>query len=249
VGESERTTKQSFDRISTLNPSLPPHVHPLPFTHSYLLTITRVHTPFFIIPTFITLLFLHNIVITPSSNMSSPLSKISSFAYDDMPSPASWLSSPASKKMHSPASKLSSSASKMSVAKFEKTPTKSEMYSPIPKKSAHKAKTASMDSKCTTFSDIIRALDETHDRIASMGVKEMKQDRVDSLRVLEGGHPKGTHLRAFDTKKYMKDYENGDITLLQIQVAANATKLPEEHRADWIAVNGSEYLRFLLPHV
>ncbi|KAI4845743.1 hypothetical protein E4T44_05454 [Aureobasidium sp. EXF-8845] len=170
--------------------------------------------------------------------MSSPLSKISSFAYDDMPSPASWLSSPASKKMHSPASKLSSSASKMSVAKFEKTPTKSEMYSPIPKKSAHKAKTASMDSMCTTFSDIIRALDETHDRIASMGVKEMKQDRVDSLRVLEGGHPKGTHLRAFDTKKYMKDYENGDITLLQIQVAANATKLPEEHRADWIAVNG-----------
>jgi poly(A) polymerase Pap1 len=187
--------------------------------------------------------------------------KISSFAYDDMPSPSFWLSSPASKKMHSPTSMMSSPASKMSVTEFEKTPTKSEKsaiksqisspiseksvtmsekYTPAPLKSAHKAKTASVDSKCTTFSDIIRALDETHDRIASMGVTEMKQDRVDSLRVLESGHPKGTRLRAFDTKKYMKDYENGDITLHQIQVAANATKLPEEHRADWIAVNGSE---------
>jgi poly(A) polymerase Pap1 len=165
---------------------------------------------------------------------------------------------------------MSSSTSKISVAKFEKTPTKSEKsanksemsspiskksatktekYIPVPKQSAHKPKTASMDSKCTTFSDIIRALDETHDRIASMGVTEMKQDRVDSLRVLESGHPKGTRLRAFDTKKYMKDYENGDITLLQIQVAANATKLPEEHRADWIAVNGSEYFVLSPSHV
>jgi len=104
-----------------------------------------------------------------------------------------------------------------------------------------------MDSKCTTFSDIIKALDETHDRIASMGVDDIKQDRIDSMHSLSDDDDKSkmTYHRAFDTKKYMKDYENGDITLRQIQLAANAIKLPEEHRADWIAVNGSKCLHSL----
>lgn len=98
-----------------------------------------------------------------------------------------------------------------------------------------------MDSKCTTFSDIIKALDETHDRIASMDVDDMKQDRIDSMHSLsEVDKAKMSYHRAFDTKKYMRNYEDGDITLLQIQVAANAIKLPEEHRADWIAINGSK---------
>lgn len=74
-----------------------------------------------------------------------------------------------------------------------------------------------------------------------MGIDDLKQERIDSMHSLsEVDKAIMSYHRAFDTKKYMKDYENGDITLLQIQVAANAIKLPEEHRADWIRVNGSK---------
>ncbi|KAI4725218.1 hypothetical protein E4T49_07020 [Aureobasidium sp. EXF-10728] len=47
-----------------------------------------------------------------------------------------------------------------------------------------------------------------------------------------------TPRKAFDVKKYMADLENGATTLRQIQVAANAIKLPEEHLADYVRVNG-----------
>ncbi|KAI4756591.1 hypothetical protein E4T52_15963 [Aureobasidium sp. EXF-3400] len=167
--------------------------------------------------------------------MSTPI-KISSSKYE-MPSPASWMS-PASKKS-SPASKMSSPAPKMSSLASKMSAPAGEMSSPASQMTAPKSRAASMDSKCTTFSDIIRALDETHDRIASMGVDEIKQDRMDSLySLLDDGQPKTPARRAFDQKKYLADYKNGDITLRQIQVAANATKTPEEHRADWIRVNG-----------
>jgi hypothetical protein len=173
--------------------------------------------------------------------MSTPI-KISSSKYE-MPSPASWMS-PASKKS-SPASKMSSPAPKMSSLAPKMSAPAGEMSSPASKMTAPKSRAASMDSKCTTFSDIIRALDETHDRIASMGVDEIKQDRMDSLySLLDDGQPKTPARRAFDQKKYLADYKNGDITLRQIQVAANATKTPEEHRADWIRVNGSECFSF-----
>ncbi|KAI4718503.1 hypothetical protein E4T48_05355 [Aureobasidium sp. EXF-10727] len=114
------------------------------------------------------------------------------------------------------------------------------MSSPASKTTGTKTKTASMDSTCTTFSDIIRALDEAHDRIASMGVDDMKAERVDSIQsMLEESKAKFiTPRKAFDVKKYMADLKNGDITLRQIQVAANAIKLPEEHLADHIRVNG-----------
>lgn len=176
--------------------------------------------------------------------MYTPI-KISSSKYE-MPSPASWMS-PASKKS-SPASKMSTPAPKMSALKMsapEMSAPAGEMSSPASQMTVPKSRAASMDSKCTTFSDIIRALDETHDRIASMGVDEIKQDRMDSLySLLDDGQPKTPARRAFDQKKYLSDYKNGDITLRQIQVAANATKTPEEHRADWIRVNGSECFPF-----
>ncbi|KAH0288205.1 hypothetical protein M436DRAFT_82695 [Aureobasidium namibiae CBS 147.97] len=194
--------------------------------------------------------------------MSSPVKF--SFAYSEMPlssssptemsmpSPAEWMS-PSSKK--SAASIMSSPASKMSFVTPKKTSFAADMSSPTsemspaplkftPKKSSPatesvRTRANSIDSKCTTFSDIIKALDETHGRIASMGVDDIKQDRIDSMHSLsDADKSKMTYHRAFDTKKYMKDYENGDITLRQIQLAANAIKLPEEHRADWIAVNG-----------
>lgn len=200
--------------------------------------------------------------------MSSPVKFY--FAYSEMPmrsptemsmpSPSEWMSSSSKKSaastMSSPASKISSATPKKSSFAAEmssstssmpplNTPIKkspaagAEMSSPTTK--SMRTSTASVDSKCTTFSDIIKALDETHDRIASMGVEDIKQDRIDSMHSLsEVDKAKMSYHRAFDTKKYMRDYKNGDITLLQIQVAANAIKLPEEHRADWIAVNGSE---------
>ncbi|KAG9559872.1 hypothetical protein KCU71_g9062, partial [Aureobasidium melanogenum] len=68
--------------------------------------------------------------------------------------------------------------------------------------------------------DIIRALDETRERIASMEIDELKRERT------------------FDQKKYLSELESGDITLRQIQVATNSTKLPKEHVADYIRVNG-----------
>ena len=201
--------------------------------------------------------------------MSSPVKF--SFAYSEMPmrsptemsmpSPSEWMSSSSKKSaasmMSSPASKISSATPKKSSFAAEMSSSTSSMPPPLdtpikkspaagaemssPTTKSMRTSTASVDSKCTTFSDIIEALDETHDRIASMGIDDIKQDRIDSMHSLsEVDKARMSYHRAFDTKKYMKDYKNGDITLLQIQVAANAIKLPEEHRADWIAVNGSE---------
>ncbi|KAG9656562.1 hypothetical protein KCU95_g16371, partial [Aureobasidium melanogenum] len=114
------------------------------------------------------------------------------------------------------------------------------MSSPASKSTTTKSKTASIDSQCTTMSDIIRALDETRERIASMGVDELKRERVDSLNSLKAvDHPKWLKpIKAFDQKKYLSDLEAGEIALRQIQVATNSTKLPEEHIADYIRVNG-----------
>jgi hypothetical protein len=97
------------------------------------------------------------------------------------------------------------------------------------------------------MSDIIRALDETRERIASMGIDDLKRERVDSFNSLKAeDHPKWLKpIKAFDQKKYLSELESGDITLRQIQVATNSTKLPEEHVADYIRVNGSEYPNFL----
>ncbi|KAG9953198.1 hypothetical protein KCU85_g1371, partial [Aureobasidium melanogenum] len=94
--------------------------------------------------------------------------------------------------------------------------------------------------KCTTMSDIARALDETHDRIASMSADELKRERVDSVNSLKAvDHPKWLKpIKAFDQKKYLGDLESGDITLRQIQVAANLIKLLEGHVANYIRVNG-----------
>ena len=116
------------------------------------------------------------------------------------------------------------------------------MSSPLSKTTTTKSKTASMDSQCTTMSDIIKALDETRERIASMGVDDLKRERVDSFNSLKAvDHPKWLKpIKAFDQKKYLSDLEAGDITLRQIQVATNSTKLPEEHIADYIRVNGSK---------
>lgn len=117
------------------------------------------------------------------------------------------------------------------------------MSSPASKITSTKSKTASMDSQCTTMSNIIRALDETRERIASMGVDEIKRERVDSVnspKAIE--FPKWLKpIKAFDQKKYLGDLEAGDITLRQIQVATNSIKLPEEHIADYIRVNGSKF--------
>lgn len=117
------------------------------------------------------------------------------------------------------------------------------MSSPASKSTTTKSKTASIDSQCTTMSDIIRALDETRERIASMGVDELKRERVDSLNSLKAvDHPKWLKpIKTFDQKKYLSDLEAGEIALRQIQVATNSTKLPEEHIADYIRVNGSKY--------
>ncbi|KAH0354259.1 hypothetical protein KCU81_g1524, partial [Aureobasidium melanogenum] len=114
------------------------------------------------------------------------------------------------------------------------------MSSPASKSTSTHSKSASIESKCTTMSDIIRALDETRDRIASMGPDELKRERVDSVNSLKAAnHPKWMKpIKAFDQKKYLDDLESGEITLRQIQVATNSTKLPEEHIADYIRVNG-----------
>ncbi|KAH0261536.1 hypothetical protein KCU91_g13956, partial [Aureobasidium melanogenum] len=74
-------------------------------------------------------------------------------------------------------------------------------------------------TKCTTMSDIVRALDETHDRIASMGADELKRERVDSVNSLKAvDHPKWLKpIKAFDQKKYLGDLESADITLRQIK--------------------------------
>ncbi|KAG9588475.1 hypothetical protein KCU77_g2460, partial [Aureobasidium melanogenum] len=113
------------------------------------------------------------------------------------------------------------------------------MSSPA-KSTGTKSKSDSIDSKCTTMSDIIRALDETRERIASMGIDELKRERIDSFNSLKAeDHPKWLKpIKAFDQKKYLSELESGDITLRQIQVATNSTKLPEEHIADYICVNG-----------
>jgi hypothetical protein len=212
--------------------------------------------------------------------MSSPASKVSSFAYEDMPSPAFevtsvysdmpspgvWMTTPVKKSAFKP--EMSSIPSKqaainaqvlaakaqISATNTQMTPTKAQMsstkaqMSPAKSQMSVKPRTASMDSKCTTFSDIIRALDETHDRIASMGVDELKKERVDSLYLLDDGQPKHSTHRAYDTKKYMASMKKGEITLREIQIAVGGTKLPEEHVADWIAINGSEYLMFFLTY-
>ncbi|KAG9520731.1 hypothetical protein KCU71_g12630, partial [Aureobasidium melanogenum] len=114
------------------------------------------------------------------------------------------------------------------------------MSSPAKSTITNKSKSASIDSKCTTMSDIIRALDETRERIASMGIDDLKRERVDSFNFLKAeDHPKWLKpIKAFDQKKYLSELESGDITLRQIQVATNSTKLPEEHVADYIRVNG-----------
>ncbi|KAH0028674.1 hypothetical protein KCU78_g3575, partial [Aureobasidium melanogenum] len=98
----------------------------------------------------------------------------------------------------------------------------------------------SSPAKSTTMSDIIRALDETRERIVSMGIDELQRERVDSFNSLKAeDHPKWLKpIKAFDQKKYLSELESGDITLRQIQVATNSTKLPEEHVADYIRVNG-----------
>ncbi|KAG9743850.1 hypothetical protein KCU73_g8295, partial [Aureobasidium melanogenum] len=110
------------------------------------------------------------------------------------------------------------------------------MSSPAKSTITNKSKSASIDSKCTTMSDIIRALDETRERIASMGIDDLKRERVDSFNSLKAeDHPKWLKpIKAFDQKKYLSELESGDITLRQIQVATNSTKLPEEHVADYI---------------
>ncbi|KAH0367945.1 hypothetical protein KCU65_g4274, partial [Aureobasidium melanogenum] len=103
----------------------------------------------------------------------------------------------------------------------------SNMSSPASKSTGTHSKSASVDSKCTTMSDIIKALDDAHDRIASMGADELKRERVDSVDSLKAvDHPKWMKpIKAFDQKKYLDKLEAGDITLRQIQVAANLTKL------------------------
>ncbi|KAI4718534.1 hypothetical protein E4T48_05259 [Aureobasidium sp. EXF-10727] len=67
-----------------------------------------------------------------------------------------------------------------------------------------------------------------------------KAKRVDSINSLPVDSKAKfiTPRKAFDVKKYMADLENGAITLRQIQVAANAIKLPEEHLAGYVRVNG-----------
>jgi hypothetical protein len=157
-------------------------------------------------------------------------------------------------KTQKSANKAQKSANKAqkSATNTQMTPTKAQMssnkaqMSPAKSQMSVKTRTASMDSKCTTFSDIIRALDETHDRIASMGVDELKKERVDSLYLLDDGQPKHSTHRAYDTKKYMASMKKGEITLREIQEAVGGTKLPEEHIADWLAINGSEYLTIFL---
>lgn len=112
----------------------------------------------------------------------------------------------------------------------------------------HTPKNPSTSSKCTTFSDIINALDESYDRISRMSANDLEQERVDSLNSLATQKSKEMpRLTAFDVKKYLPEYKSGNITLLQIQVAANARKLPEDHIADYYRVNGSKFLRSLLP--
>jgi hypothetical protein len=209
--------------------------------------------------------------------MSSPASKPSSFAYEDMPSPAFevtsvwgdspapgvWMTTPIKKSPSKPAMSIperqaaihaqcSANKAQKSATNTQMTPTKAQVsstkaqMSPAKSQMSVKTRTASMDSKCTTFSDIIRALDETHDRIASMGVDELKKERVDSLYLLDDGQPKHSTHRAYDTKKYMASMKKGEITLREIQEAVGGTKLPEEHIADWLAINGSEYLTIFL---
>ncbi|TIA74752.1 hypothetical protein D6C83_00434 [Aureobasidium pullulans] len=104
----------------------------------------------------------------------------------------------------------------------------------------HTPKNPSTSSKCTTFSDIINALDESYDRISRMSANDLEQERVDSLNSLATQKSKEMpRLTAFDVKKYLPEYKSGNITLLQIQVAANARKLPEDHIADYYRVNGT----------
>ncbi|KAG9853885.1 hypothetical protein KCU98_g5465, partial [Aureobasidium melanogenum] len=98
------------------------------------------------------------------------------------------------------------------------------MSSPASRSTITKSKTASMDSHCTTMSDIIRALNETRERIASMGVDELKRERVDSLKSLKAvDHPKWLKpFKAFNQKKFKSP----------------PTQLVEEYVADYIRVNG-----------
>ncbi|KAG9849504.1 hypothetical protein KCU98_g8144, partial [Aureobasidium melanogenum] len=86
-----------------------------------------------------------------------------------------------------------------------------------------KSKSASIDSKCTTMSDIIRALDETRERIASMRIDELKRERIDSFNSLKAeDHPKWLKpIKAFDQENCHQFH----------QVA-------KEHVADYISVNG-----------
>ncbi|KAI5195159.1 hypothetical protein E4T42_08511 [Aureobasidium subglaciale] len=100
-----------------------------------------------------------------------------------------------------------------------------------------KTDAASVESKCTTFSDIMTALDETYDRIASIGPEDIIRERHDSMDSA-AARQAGGNIVAFDTKTYLANLKAGLITLSQIQVATGSTKLPEEHVADWLRING-----------
>jgi hypothetical protein len=127
--------------------------------------------------------------------------------------------------------------------------TSTSFSSPVSALSTPNSNTYTNSTAPTTYtstSDLQSAINESYERFRYMNADDLLRERADSCNSAAAAAAANINtIRVCDYRKYIRAVGDGTITLAQVQMTANAARLPEEHRAIRQAVYGSKFFFFL----